>query len=123
MLAWLFHDHAFTGARGYIYSLLTLGGRPEGMAADRTFPGGLTIVLASLLIAYVPLTHMAHMFMKYFMYHSVRWEDAPNLKGSRIEAAVLQNLGLKPTWAGPHIGADGKKTWGEIATSGTKEGK
>jgi len=123
LLAWLFHDHAFDGARAYIYSLLTLGGTPVGMAESRTFLGALAIILGSLLIAYIPLTHMSHMFMKYFLYHSVRWEDTPNIKGSRIEAAVLENLGFKPTWAAPHIGADGKKTWGEIASSGPKESK
>jgi len=123
LLAWLFHDPGFDGARAYIYSLLTFGGTPAGMAENRTFLGFLSIVLGSLLIAYIPLTHMSHMFMKYFMYHSVRWEDTPNLKGSRIEAAVLENLGLKPTWAAPHIGADGKKTWGEIAASGPKESR
>ncbi len=123
LLAWLFHDHAFDGARAYIYSLLTFGGTPAGMAGNRTFLGTLSIILGSLLIAYIPLTHMSHMFMKYFMYHSVKWEDTPNLKGSRIEAAVLENLGLKPTWASPHIGADGHKTWAEIASSGPKEKK
>jgi nitrate reductase gamma subunit len=123
LLAWLFHDPGFDGARAYFYSLLTFGGTPAGMAGSRTFLGALAIILGSLLIAYVPLTHMSHMFMKYFMYHSVRWEDTPNLKGSRIEASVLGNLGLKPTWAAPHIGADGKKTWGEIAASGPKESR
>jgi len=61
------------------------------------------------------------MFMKYFMYHWVRWEDTPNLKGGRIEAAILKNLGFRPTWAAPHIGADGKKTWAEIASPGREE--
>jgi len=123
LLTGLFHDQGFDGARSYIYSLLTFGGTPAGMAGARTFLGALSIVLGSLLIAYIPLTHMSHMFMKYFMYHAVRWEDTPNIKGSRIEVAVLENLGLKPTWAAPHIGADGKKTWGEIANSGTQEGR
>ncbi len=123
LLAWLFHDHAFDGARAYIYSLLTFGGIPEGVGGNRTLLGGMAVVLGSLLIAYLPLTHMSHMFMKYFLYHSVRWEDTPNRKGSRIEAAVLGNLGLKPTWAAPHIGADGKKTWGEIVTPKTQEGR
>jgi nitrate reductase gamma subunit len=123
LLAWLFHDHAFDGARAYIYSLMTLGGSPAGMAVHRNFLGSLSIVLASLLIAYIPLTHMSHMFMKYFLYHSVKWEDTPNRTGSKIEAAVLENLGLKPTWAAPHIGADGEKTWAQIATSGAKEKK
>lgn len=123
LLAWLFHDHAFDGARAYAYALLTIGGQPEGYSSHHTFLGQLAIVLASLLVAYIPLTHMSHMFMKYFIYHAVRWEDTPNLKGSRIEAAVLQNLGLKPNWAAPHIGADGKKTWVDLATSGPKESK
>ena len=123
LLTWLFHDHAFDGARAYVYSLLPFGGIPAGMGGNRTFLGAMSIILGSLLIAYIPLTHMSHMFMKYFMYHSVRWEDTPNLKGSRIEASVLGNLGLKPTWAAPHIGADGKKTWGEIAASRPKENR
>jgi len=123
LLAWLFHDHAFDGARAYVYGLLTFGGRPEGYSLQPSFLGRITIGLASFLIAYIPLTHMAHVFMKYFMYHAVRWEDAPNLRGSAIEAAVLKNLDFKPTWAAPHIGANGKKTWGEIATFKPGEGK
>lgn len=123
LLAWLFHDHAFDGARAYVYSLLTFGGTPEGMAESQTFLGALAIILGSLLIAYIPLTHMSHMFMKYFLYHSVKWEDTPNRTGSRIEAAVLKNLGLRPTWAAPHIGADEKKTWAQIAVSGGQEKK
>ena len=123
LLAWLFHDPGFGGARAYVHSLLTFGGTPAGVAGGRSFLGTLAIILGSLLIAYIPLTHMSHMFMKYFMYHSVRWEDTPNTRGSRIEAAILENLGLKPTWAAPHIGADGKKTWAQIASPGVKEKK
>jgi hypothetical protein len=62
------------------------------------------------------------MFMKYFMYHSIRWEDTPNMKGSRVEAEILHNLGFKPTWVAPHIGADGKKTWADLAAPKEKEG-
>ena len=120
LLAWLFVDHAFDGARAYIYSLLTFSGQA---GPGRSSLGWLTIVLTSLLMAYIPLTHMSHMFMKYFMYHQVRWEDEPNLKGSKIEAAILKNLGFKPTWAAPHIAGDGAKTWVDLATSGPKEKK
>jgi nitrate reductase gamma subunit len=120
LLAWLLNDPSFDGARAYTYGLLTLGSQPQGEIPARSILGGVAVVLASLVVAYIPLTHMSHMFMKYFMYHSVRWEDEPNVKGSRVEAAILQNLGLKPTWAAYHIGTDGKKTWGEIA-SGPKK--
>ncbi len=116
LLAWLFHDHAFDGARTYLYGLLTLGGQP-GETTEASFLGRLATVLISLIIAYVPLTHMSHFFMKYFIYHWVRWEDNPNVKGSDIEAAVMRNLGFKPTWAASHTGADGGKTWAEIASS------
>ena len=63
------------------------------------------------------------MFMKYFMYHSVRWEDSPNLRGSSLEAKILKNLGFKPTWAASHVGAGKGKTWAEIAQSALKEEK
>jgi nitrate reductase gamma subunit len=121
LLTWLFLDHSFGAARLYLYSLITFGGRPEGLAVDTGVLGTLTVLLGSMLLAYIPLTHMSHMFMKYFMYHNVRWEDTPNLKGSQLEAAILENLGFKPTWLSPHIGADGKKTWSEIASSKSKE--
>jgi nitrate reductase gamma subunit len=120
--AWLLFDPSFEGARGYIYLLITFGNRPEGSGGRMGLFGGASAFLASLLFAYIPLTHMSHMFMKYFMYHSIRWEDSPNLKGGRLEAEILNNLGFKPTWVAPHIGADGKKTWADLAASKAKEG-
>jgi nitrate reductase gamma subunit len=83
----------------------------------------MAIVTASLLVAYIPLTHMSHMFMKYFLYHNVKWDDAPNRRGGRIEASVRKNLNLRPTWGARHVGADGRKTWGDIASSAPKEVK
>ncbi len=85
--------------------------------------GLLTIVSASLLVAYIPLTHMSHMFMKYFLYHKVKWDDAPNRPGGLMEAAIKNNLELKPTWQAKHIGADGHKSWRDIASSAPKEMK
>ena len=117
LATWLFFDHAFIGARAYIYSLFTFGGLPEGFAATTSVLGTITVILASFLTAYIPLTHMSHMFMKYFMYHEVRWQDEPNLKGSKLEAKILGNLGFKPTWSAPHIKGDGTKTWVDLATS------
>ena len=71
------------------------------MHRDRAVAGALTIVLASLLVAYIPLTHMSHMFMKYFLYHNVKWDDVPNRPGStdRIgrdaESAIQTDLAGK----------------------------
>ena len=82
------------------------------------------IVLVSLLLAYIPLTHMSHFIAKYFTYHSVRWDDSVNRRGSRIEARLAEYLTYRPTWAARHIGADGKKTWAQIAmTNPAQEAK
>ncbi len=88
---------------------------------DRSVPiGGIFgagLLLASVLVAYIPYTHMAHFIAKYFTYHSVRWDDRANLRAGRIESTVAGYLDYKPTWAAPHMGATGERTWAEIATT------
>ncbi len=69
------------------------------------------------LIAFVPVTHMAHFFMKYFTWHSIRWDDTPTLDDKTINEKIGQSLGMKPTWSAGHIKGDGEKTWADIATT------
>jgi len=79
-------------------------------------------LLAFLFLAYLPFTQMMHFVAKYFTYHEVRWDDRPVVAGSKMEKELLELLGQKPTWAGPHVGADGRKTWVDLATeSGKRE--
>ncbi len=108
-------DWFLEGARAYVSGLLTGGRNPDGYVPGRSLTGAVAIVTASLLIAYLPFTHMSHMTMKYFLYHRVRWDDAPNLPGGNLEGAVKENLGRRPTWMADHTGADGRKTWGRLA--------
>ncbi len=76
----------------------------------------ISVVLLSLLLAYIPLTHMSHFVGKYFAYHAIRWNDEPNLPGSKTEGKVGDLLSKNLTWAAPHIkGSEGKKSWGEAA--------
>jgi nitrate reductase gamma subunit len=119
----LFGDPFLEGVKAYAFGLLTGGRSLDGYVPPQSVFGGVAIVSGSLLIAYIPLTHMSHMFMKYFLYHYVKWDDAPNRRGGRIEAAVIKNLGLKPTWQAKHVEADGRKSWLDIASSGPKEMK
>ena len=70
--------------------------------------------LMVFLLIYLPFTHMAHFLGKYFTYHKVRWEDAANLRGNRIETAVKEGLGYKINWSASHIKSGG--TWAEAAT-------
>jgi nitrate reductase gamma subunit len=73
------------------------------------------VILLAALTAYVPYTHMAHFIAKYFTYHSVRWDDALKPHGGKLERKMAEYLTYRPTWSAPHIGADGEKTWAEIA--------
>jgi len=75
------------------------------------------VVLGGLFALYLPFTHMSHFISKYFAYHDVRWGDEPNLKDSRVEKKIKEQLAYRPTWAAPHMMADGQRTWVDIATS------
>lgn len=103
---------SLTGLIGQIVKL------PFGHA-EAQVPGivGLSVVLMSLLLAYIPLTHMSHFIGKYFAYHSVRWNDAPNLKGSKQEKVIQEALGQPVSWSASHIAGDGKKNWVDVATT------
>lgn len=115
-VAFVFVDQDFSIARAYIRNLLTFNiSAPVGSRAV-----AIEFVLFSLLMAYVPLTHMSHFFTKYFFYHKVRWDDEPNLVGSKMEKQIAEQLGYPVTWAASHINADGKKTWADIATEETE---
>ncbi len=77
---------------------------------------GVGLILASALVAYIPFTHMSHFIAKYFTWHSVRWDDRRNARNGVLENRIAASLRYRPTWTAPHIGADGKKEWAEIAT-------
>ncbi len=83
---------------------------------------GAGLVLCGLLAAYIPLTHMAHFIGKYFTYHYVRWDDAPTAFNKRIALRLAEYLTYRPTWSAAHVGADGKRTWADVATTNPWEG-
>lgn len=112
-------DRQFVALRTYFAELVTFGGSSaSGQIAPLT---SAEIVLASLLAAYIPLTHMSHFFTKWFTYHHIRWADEPNMPGSKIERRVNEVLQYPVSWSAPHIRGDGKKTWADVATSGVEE--
>jgi len=111
-LTFLFADRGFEDTRAYVLSLITFDlGAPVG-----SFLVGLEIFLAVILIAYIPMTHMSHFFIKWFTYHKIRWDDEANEVGSEIEKKVLEQVMYPVTWAAAHVNADGKKNWVDIAT-------
>jgi len=111
-------DRDFAGLRAFFERLVTF---EFSSAVALPWLTGLEIVLASVLLAYIPMTHMSHFFTKWFMYHDIRWSDEPNLVGGKIERQVAAAFEYPLSWSAPHIRGDGKKNWGDVATSGVEE--
>jgi nitrate reductase gamma subunit len=117
-------DPDFAALRAYFAGLLTFDfawANHEGTSL--TILSGLEIALASLLLAYIPLTHMSHFFTKWFMYHDIRWSDEPNVRGGPIERQIGEALKYPVSWSAAHIQGDGKKNWAQVATAGVEENK
>jgi len=67
----------------------------------------LHIVLVGIMLIYIPISKMSHYVGKYFTFHTVLWDNSPNLKGSAVEQKVKKALSYRPThtWSAPHIKA------------------
>jgi nitrate reductase gamma subunit len=87
------------------------------------FPAILTahLVLAGLFLAYLPFTQMMHFVAKYFTYHEIRWNDEPIVQGDKNDREIQELLQQPVTWAAPHLKADGKRNWVDIATDTPKK--
>ncbi|MBM3325375.1 MAG: hypothetical protein FJY65_00110 [Calditrichaeota bacterium] len=78
---------------------------------------GVHFITIAIFGIYFPFTHMTHMFVKYFTYHRVRWDDKPMSAGSVREQHIINSLKQPVTWAAPHIRGDGKKNWIDIVSA------
>jgi len=72
------------------------------------------IVILALFLSYFPFTHMTHMYMKFFTYHKVRWDDVPYRDGERLHESIARCLAFPVSWSGPHIKGEGKKNWADV---------
>jgi len=112
LITWLFVDSNFMMARDFIANLITFN-----FASIESSLFASQVIITVVLIAYIPLTHMAHFFMKYFLYHDIRWGDEPNIKTPETDAKIAVVLNYPVSWSADHIKGDGsRKTWAEIAT-------
>jgi len=110
VLTWLFVDPTFTLARQFLANLIGFK-----MGATGSFLFQLQVFLAMATIAYIPLTHMSHFFMKWFLYHDIRWGDKPNINSPETDKRIGVVLNYPVTWSAPHIAGHGKETWAEVA--------
>lgn len=110
-LTWLFVDPTFSMTQKFIKDLITFN---FAAIDSRLFVA--EIYLGVLTIAYIPLTHMSHFFMKYFLYHDIRWGDEPNINTPETDAKIGIVLNYPVSWSASHIAGHGKETWAEVAT-------
>jgi nitrate reductase gamma subunit len=111
VLTWRFVDPGFDMARGFMANLISFN-----LAGIHSALFLLQVFLAVLVLAYIPLTHMSHFFMKYFLYHDIRWGDEPNINTPKTDAKINVVLNYPVTWSASHIAGHGKETWAEVAT-------
>jgi nitrate reductase gamma subunit len=107
--SWVFVDRRYEHAAAFVGGLVTLAPLP---AAGGWFVAQVTLL--GVFLAYLPWSHMTHMFAKYFTWHSVRWDDAPNVGGEVYQAKIQKQLMLPISWAGPHIKGGGGKRWIDV---------
>ncbi len=116
LLTFLIVDRDFSQFSQVVHALVTFQTPTlAGQGLELLLPT-VSVVLMSLLVAYIPLTHMSHFVGKYFAYHAIRWNDEPNLRGGDQEKDIQRVLGQPVSWAADHIKGDGKKTWVDVAT-------
>jgi nitrate reductase gamma subunit len=116
----------------FVTALLGLISEPNMAAAMTSFIGSLLglgaavqlptfasahVVIVALFLLYFPFTHMTHAYMKFFTYHSVRWEDVPTMHDVKAQKSVAESLKHKVAWSAAHIGSNGQKNWLEVVTA------
>jgi nitrate reductase gamma subunit len=116
-VGFVFRPAGAPGALGIVVGLLTWD---TAIQVPGLLAAGL--ILSALLAAYIPFTHMSHFVGKYFTYHAVRWDDRVNRRGGGIERTLAEYLTYRPTWAAPHVTADGVRTWADIVTTNPATG-
>jgi len=111
LLAWKNADPTFAMAQTFLANLIYFRWEATGSALFNV-----QVLLGVLTLAYIPLTHMSHFFMKYFLYHDIRWGDTPNINTPKTDAQIGVVLSYPVSWSASHIAGHGKTTWAEVAT-------
>jgi nitrate reductase gamma subunit len=110
-LVWLAVDTAGIGlSQELLMGLITFHHLPQ-LSLPEVWHVGLVL----FFMIYFPFTHMTHAFMKFFTYHQVRWEDRPNVAGGKLQSKIERMENQPVTWSAPHIKAEDRKTWVDLA--------
>lgn len=65
----------------------------------------INLLLFCGLLIYIPICKMSHYVGKYYTFHKVIWDNAPNVPGSKVEETVIAEADIKPSddmkWSAP----------------------
>ncbi len=109
MVAWGFFDTTFADYRVFYHSVFTF----EDITVDAALISH--AVLFAMFLFYMPSTQAMHYATKFFAFFAIRWNDNPNLRGSKVEKKIEELLSQPVTWSAPHI--QGRGNWVDVATS------
>ena len=113
LAAWATAPSYFELARTFMYNLITFHFAPQ---TNVLF--SLHLLVGFFLLIWIPMTHMGHVFMKYFTYHDIRWGDEPTNYSPKNQQKIMDALKFNVTWSADHINGDGQpKTWVDVATT------
>jgi len=90
-------DLSFDNARAVTAYLITFTPFPASGLVT------LHVILVGIMLIYIPMSKMSH----YFTFHTVLWDNTPNLRGSAVEQKIKDASSFRPTtsWSAPHIKA------------------
>jgi nitrate reductase gamma subunit len=97
LYSWNFADPSFHEYRAFWKGLITFKPIDVQMAAS------VHVLLFALLLIYLPFTRSLHYVTRFFGFFLIRWDDKPNLRGSKLEKEIEGFLERKVTWRAPHV--------------------
>ncbi|MGD0917455.1 MAG: respiratory nitrate reductase subunit gamma [Thermodesulfobacteriota bacterium] len=115
LYVWYFKDPTFSEYREFWKGLITFNPKHVAPAA------AIHIALFALLLFYLPFTRSMHYITRFFAFLWVRWDDEPNLRGSRIEKRVQKWHNQPLNWSAPHIQTG--KRWADLTSDLTFSGQ
>jgi nitrate reductase gamma subunit len=85
-------------------------------APATALPGLITaeMIMFAVFVAYMPFTFMSHMYMKFFTYHMVRWDDHPRRPGEPTDPRLMEYLKYPVSWSAKHVTKGKHKTWADV---------
>ena len=109
LVAWAAFDTSFALYRDFYHAVFTF----SDVEVDAALVSH--AVLFAAFLFYMPSTQAMHYLTKFFAFFAVRWNDSPNMRGSKVEKKIEELLGQNVAWSAPHIQTG--KNWVEIATN------